>query len=145
MSKLSAETLPSEFDFYGMGMVRSVSEQMDFDPTPEGTQAIAYQISAASISENTDPSDLQWMILLVDQDQDLSLVSEIGNILASRATAQWTSPPVFLSPVQLERVTTHIPKAQVKLKKNYRFFSKQGVIPIQLMIVSMFSEDFGNA
>ena len=146
MYKFSVDTLPQEFEFYGMGMVKSISEEPDFGPTPDAIQGIGYKISGKDPhSPDHHPWALQWMVLLVDQDQDVSMVSEIGNIIASRVAPEWTSPPVLLTPVQLQRLINHTPKSQITFKKNYGFFSNQGVVPIQLMMVSLFLEELGHA
>ncbi|MGK5084160.1 hypothetical protein WDW37_12760 [Bdellovibrionota bacterium FG-1] len=101
------ESLPKQFSFYHLGEVRltpSVSVPSDETTLPKNPVAVAFSVEG----------DVRGsMLLLFEEGLDVSVYSEMGNVIASQMVTSlaekegvdlYISPPKILSSVQLSTI-----------------------------------------
>jgi hypothetical protein len=138
--KQLAGALPQSFEFYNLGQV-SLTESTQTFPTQDCT-AIGFRLYG-------DVTAL--LILLFPLGLDVSLYSEMGNILASRIANQLTShnkmevmvsPPSPISEDQFEQL---IRRTTGMIRRSYVHLYKSTVIPVETVILPSPSEGTGYA
>jgi hypothetical protein len=128
--------LPEGFSFYHLGQVEPLptSGRLDHSPSiyPDSI-GVAYRIQG----------DLRGLFIIVlDKGLDVSIYSELGNILASRLASNLSSsedgleimisPPHVLNHSQLERLMR---SQHPVIRKTYTHFDRNLSIPIQTLIL----------
>jgi len=135
-----SEALPSSFGFYHLG---TVELQPDWPhPTQESPLGVSFRLQG----------DLNALfVLLLDENLDLAIYSELGNILASKIANQLfadrqlqitISPPQALSENQLALILENEP-ATIRKTYVHRFDNK--IIYLETLFMSHHLEGIGNA
>lgn len=135
--------LPQDFDFYHLGKVKKQTESQEVkNINLEGVDSVAFKLSGDINS---------FLIFLFPKDADLSLYSELGNIVVSQIANQLSkdknldvviSPPIPLNEAQLLAATN---QNNSVICKTYTLFSGNDVIPIETLILASPPEGFGYA
>lgn len=134
--------LPQHFQFYHLGEVSSKALFNKTENPLKDALAVGYQIKG----------DIQAVVLVIfDRGLDLSVYSELGNVLASQIANQLHSQKgfdVLISPPQIlsESLFENIQRSQKPLlKRTYAHVYHNFVIPIETWILKALPEGVGHA
>lgn len=105
IERLNAK-LPEEFEFYHLGKIARATEKPDStDPQTElelgNSSYFAFQMIGDAVGVNAT------LLISFPKNLDLSIYSEVGNILASQLASKvgfMTSPPIYLKSEQAARI-----------------------------------------
>jgi len=139
------EALPKEFSFYHLGSVEMRS-QREFTET--NAELILEDLNAVAFSFQGDFRGV--LIILVEKGLDVSIYSELGNILASRLATELThdgydvmiTPPRLLQAPQLERL---IQTPQKKIHGKYQHLYQNTTVPVETVLIPFPDEQVGYA
>ncbi len=147
MEKL-AQALPQQFGFYHLGDVELIETRAD-NPSRQSSRELPTQTAVAF----TYQGDARGVLALIfDSDLDISIYSEMGNVIASRMITHLhqkegadilLSPPKVLNAGQLAVLM----KSEQSHKRTYLHRQKDQVIQVEVLIasVAMMSEEVAHA
>jgi hypothetical protein len=127
--QILVDYLPEHFEFYDQGLVTRTQKSDDQFRVGQRTLGLAYRIYG----------DWEGMIvLLIEQSLDLSMYSEIGNVIASRFASQLgdgpdtlISPPMTLDP---ELILLYSKQNQ-RVAATYQHACEGKLIPLRVWIL----------
>lgn len=125
--------LPVSFDFYGQGVV-SLDTTVSLNLSLDHQQGVGYQFLGSSARS---------VVILLDEDFDLSVASELGNVLAAKIAGNlsrlegWdvgVSPPQIWTETQIRSRLSHLFKNDRTVLSRYHFRFKENLIPVQVIL-----------
>jgi hypothetical protein len=142
------ESLPYSFNFYHLGKVELQNHLPDHfqDSLSDESKSLA-----SGIGFHLRGDLNATLAILFDRDLDLSIYSEVGNILASKIANQLfldrqlqveISPPQLLSEIQLETILMSGPST---IRKAYVHQYDDKMVYLQTLLVPSHLEGIGNA
>jgi hypothetical protein len=135
------DALPQQITFYHLGEVILQGSQNQ-DLADLDSQGVLYKFSGDFNAV---------LILLFARDLDISMYSELGNIIASQIVQQLSgakdldlmiSPPQLLKEGQLKRITQNNPTF---VQRTYGHFYKNSVIPVEALVMPAPTEEIRHA
>lgn len=140
-----AEALPESFPFYHMGNVEvSRQSQVSIEISPEDHVVLGFRLLG----------DMRGILFVIfDRGLDLSMYTEMGNILASRFATRLSekedvdvmiSAPAEINEEEFHRSIT-VSQATRLIHRTYVHDHNQISIPVQMLVLPMPSEGAGNA
>lgn len=132
-----ANALPSHFQFYHLGEVEMTPLLNSF----ADTTSIAYRLSGEITA---------LLVLSFAKELDMSIYSEVGNIIASRLVTQLSeegidvtiSSPKHLDPKQIKLL---LGNKESIIRRTYAHLLKNSVIPLEATIFAASQEGIGYA
>jgi hypothetical protein len=131
LSRISA-SLPDRFTFYGYGEVSSRDSTGDLESLTANKIGVSFRVLGS-------PAAL--LIVLFENRLDVSMYSELGNILASKLCQKLSeqgegdlmiTPPVLITPTQLGRLS------KMKLPfvhRSYQHLDDDRIVPVETLIL----------
>ncbi len=144
------EALPSSFNFYHLGKVELLSES-DFPASPHLPPSPLSDETSHGLSFHLRGDLNATFIVLFRKDLDLSIYSELGNILASKIANQLLveknlqiaiSPPHALSNQEMERL---FEIESFPVRRTYVHQYENRFIYLETLFMSSLAEEIGNA
>jgi len=119
--------LPRSFDFYHLGQVREINNNV---PDLKNKTGVAFNVYS------TDDNSQACVIAIFDSRLDVSMYTEMGNIMASHATGNikpaMMTPPRILNELRLRSILEN------RSELNYRSFVhdyQNQAVPVHIAIV----------
>ena len=132
---------PETFEFYGLGQVQRV------DPTPAHPlerEAIRTALGFQVLSDG-ESSHRSWILFSCEQEQGSEqeeLQMELSNVLASRISGSWISPPLRVDASNLYRM---LQGASELHPFRYELQTSTGPVPLRGWVLSTLQGGTGNA